>query len=63
MTTLDLTKHLVSREHELERKRSTSLARQRWGDVIDLEARIDECEKLRKHLAQNEPTPTPTPVP
>lgn len=46
----NLLSHLVSHENELERKRTRALARQLWGDVIDCDARIDVCKKLRKWL-------------
>ena len=50
----NLLSHLVARENELERKRTRALARQLWGDVIDCDARIDECKKLRKFLADSQ---------
>lgn len=50
----NLLTHLVARENELERKRTRALATQSWGDVIDADARISECKKLRKWLADEE---------
>jgi hypothetical protein len=49
----DLTSHLIKREHELERIRTRALARQQWAIVIEVESRIDECEKLRAAIVKD----------
>lgn len=47
----ELLKWLTHREHELENKRTRSLARQQWADVIECDARIDECAKTRAKIS------------
>lgn len=46
-----LAKVLV-RERELDRIRTRSLARQQWAAVIEVEARLDECKRLRTKLTE-----------
>ena len=48
-----LNKWFLDREHELDRKRSVALARQRWPEVIELEAKLDELKLWRKKVNEH----------
>ncbi len=50
---MNILTHLINRETELDRKRTVSLARQQWAAVIELEAKLSECKRLRNWLAEN----------
>lgn len=56
MSTLDaidpILKLLRDRENDLEKKRTTSLARQLWPRVIDIEARLDEITLIRHKVME-----------
>ncbi len=58
MTTIEIYKLLSDREHELERKRTTSLARAQWATVIELDAKLEEVHLWRKKIANAEQTAT-----
>jgi hypothetical protein len=42
----------LRREDELDRKRTRALATQQWAKVIDIEARISECQIWRLALVK-----------
>lgn len=44
--------HLLQRETELQRNRTRKLATAQWSAVIEVEAKIEECSRLRQWIAQ-----------
>ena len=52
MENTTILKHLVQRETELERTRTRKLATQQWAAVIETEAKIEECSRLRAWLVE-----------
>ncbi len=66
---IDFYKMLSDREHELERKRTTALARQQWAVVIELDAKLNEIKLWKKKIADdsmhsflNQAAANPTPT-
>ena len=52
MEPTQILKHLVQRENELERTRTRKLATQQWAAVIETEAKIEECKRLRAWIVE-----------
>lgn len=51
MLTIDKTFQLLrDRERELEKKRIQDIAHQRWAKAAEDEARLDECQTLRRAI-------------
>ena len=63
MTLDSLSKILLDRSHDLERKRITHIARQRWSMVAETEAKLEENALIRKQLTKEETNVTPPPTP
>ena len=59
MTETSILKALVDKEHSLGRERTRKLATQQWAKVLEVEAKIEAYQEIRKLIAENPEPKTP----